>query len=179
MNILDCLIIFGLVLSVLYSTFRGLVREIFSLLSIIAGLLAAVRTYHFVAEPIEGFIHNQAASRIIGFLVCLIAVSLAICLAGALVRRLITKANLGWLDRFTGALLGLIKGILISSFIIMLLVSFFPPETPFLMTSKTAPVILAYSAKLTELIPEDMKNTFYEKLDHLKKIWKDKMSEKQ
>ena len=151
MNTLDFLIIFGLILSVLYSTFRGLVREIFSLLSVIIGLLVSVRTYHLVAEPIEGLIHNSGASRIVGFIICLIIVSVAISLLGALIRKLITSTHMGRLDRFLGALFGLVKGLIVAVVMFTLLQMILPKESAVLKNSALLPhsnTIISYTKTL-------------------------------
>lgn len=164
MNILDLIIIMTLLISVIYSLIRGFVKEIFSLLSIIVGIFVSIKFYHLFSIPIDRLINRPNISKVAGFFLCFIIVSLGISLAGSLIRRLLKTANIFWMDRLIGAGFGIVKGVLIWSTILIFLIIFLPPETQFLEASKTAPYIMPISIAISRLTSKKLKEDFDKKL---------------
>ena len=170
-NTLDLIIICGISLSIIISLFRGLIKEIFSLLSVIIGIFIAARYYPVTAKLLSGMFENQNWASIAGFILTLILVSFVIGLIGMIVQKLIKVSNLSIIDRLGGALFGFIKGVFITFCILMLLVTFFPPQTHFLKTSKVTPQIIKISTMVIYLIPADLKDRFKGQLVQFKDIW--------
>ncbi len=174
MNALDIFIISGIALSIIYSFFRGIIKEVFSVLAIVIGLVVAARTYPLLVRPINELVHNSRLAGILGFLAIFFLLSFSISLIGKNVRKLLKIMFLGWIDRLGGAIFGLVKGIVVACVIIMLLVAFFPPDTPFLRTSKATPFIISFSTFLIHLIPVELKSTFHHKRKQLLDFWQKK-----
>ena len=82
MNTLDIIFIVLIFASVLYSLIRGLVREIFSFLSIILGFLGASYGYPVLARWLKGWTANETLAQILGFAILFFAIALAVGLAG-------------------------------------------------------------------------------------------------
>lgn len=72
--------------------------------------------------------------------------------------------------------MGLIKGIVLTSIIVTLLVAFCSSEAHFLRTSKTKPFIVSISLFLTNFIPGNIKSTFYDKGEQIKEFWRKKQA---
>ena len=173
-NTLDLIIISGISISVIISWFRGLIKEIFSLLSVIFGVFIAARYYTITAGFLSGIFENSNYLNVTAFILTLIVSSFTIGLIGTLIQKLIKKTPLKTFNHLGGALFGLFKGIVISFFIIMLLIAFFPPQTHFLKTSKVTPQIIRISTVMIYLIPDDLKVKFKEQLGQLKILWQKK-----
>ncbi len=171
MNLLDFLIIFSLIISIIYSLIRGFVKEIFSLLSIILGVIIAIRAYEPIADKLNKFIHDSTISKILGFIICLIIVSIIVRLVGIAIKKIITTANIGWIDRFSGAIFGLLKGIIIWALILILFITFLPPEIPLLKASKLAPLIIPISLNLACFATKTVKDKFYKNLATYNSFW--------
>ena len=112
MNTLDVIFLILIGASVLYSLIRGLVREIFSFLSIILGFFGASYGYSSVAQWLKRWITNETLAHILAFAILFIIIALVIGLLGRLLSRLIHKGGLGWADRMGGAAFGLLKAFL-------------------------------------------------------------------
>lgn len=103
---------------------RGLLREIFSLVSLAAAVVA-VRLYYgpvadWLLELTEGRIGEAAAPWAAGALVAIGAIGVTT-LLGRILRRGAKAAGLGWADRAGGALLGTAEGVLVSGVLIAVL----------------------------------------------------------
>ena len=131
MNILDVIFLILIGASVLYSLIRGLVREIFSFLSIILGFFGASYGCSIVAHWLKRWITNETLAHILAYAILFIAIALLIGLLGRVLSRLIHKGGLGWADRMGGAAFGLLKAILLVAIIILVLTAFLPPKRPF------------------------------------------------
>ena len=142
MNGLDFVIIIILVASVIYSLFRGLVREVFSLLSIVLGFIAASRWYPFLAGFFLPWITSNAIANILGFILTFIAVSIIISLIGKLVRRFVSFIKLESIDRLLGAAFGILKGVFVVIVLILILIAFLPPAHPVLTKSRLSPYFM-------------------------------------
>ncbi len=178
MNALDSMLIFGLatglIISVVYSCIRGVIKEIFSLLSVSIGLLTAVRFYRIASKMINEYVKSPNLSDIIGFVIIFLSLSFFISFIGKNLRKLIQLSNLGWIDRIGGAFFGLAKGALIATVIVMMLVVTFPTGTGFLSTSKVIPYFISFSALLTLFMPEDLKGILNERRGEIVDLWKNK-----
>lgn len=174
MNALDIFIISGISLSIIYSFFRGIIKEVFSVLAIVIGLVVAARAYPLLVRPINELVHNSRLASILGFLAIFFLLSFSISLIGKSVRKLLKIMFLGWIDRLGGAIFGLVKGMAIACIIVMLLVIYFPPETSFLRTSRTTPIFVTLSGGFIHLIPVGLKSTFRDKKKQLLGFWKKK-----
>ena len=144
MNILDVIFLILILGSVIYSLIRGLVREIFSFLSIILGFLGASYGYASVAAWLGRWIENQTLTQILGFALLFILIALLISLLGKALASLVKKMDLSWVDRLGGAAFGLLKAILLIAIILLVLTAFLPPQSKLILESKISPRIMAF-----------------------------------
>jgi membrane protein required for colicin V production len=112
MTWLDYAVIAVLVLSIAWGAWRGLVHEVISL----AGWILAFVAANLFAGPLsESFPANMRPEfRVVGaFIAIFIAVLVVAALLSALVTKFIKVSVLHSLDRWLGALFGLIRGLVI------------------------------------------------------------------
>ncbi len=106
-------------LSLLLALMRGLVRELVSL----AGWMAAVALSMLFTQTIADMLPRSLGpflASLIAFLGIFIAVWILSGFVGLLLSKLVSAAGLGWADRLFGALLGLVRGVLIVLVVVML-----------------------------------------------------------
>jgi membrane protein required for colicin V production len=112
MTWIDYGVIVVLVLSVAWGAWRGLVHEVLSLAGWVLAFLAA----NLLAAPLsESFPANMRPEfRVVGaFVLIFIAVLVAVALLSALVTKFVKVSVLNSLDRWLGALFGLVRGLVI------------------------------------------------------------------
>ena len=112
MTSLDLIVFAAIALSTLVAYVRGVVREIVALASWIAGFVAAMRYADVVAASLAWLDVAPAARHVIAFLLILLAVLFAGALVAWLARSAVHGVGLGFVDRFLGAVFGVLRGAL-------------------------------------------------------------------
>jgi len=165
MTTFDIIVFSILGLSVVLSLFKGLVKEIFSLLSYLGGYLMAANYQQSFAQVFIEIIPSMPIAKLIAFIAIYIFTAIIISLIGRVVRSMIMSATkLSIFDRLIGGVVGLGKGLVI---LVAFLypIQFFPNISQKLTKdSQTAP----YLAKVLQLI--NQKSAFLDirgKLDNL------------
>lgn len=126
MTLFDSISAVILVISLIYSMVRGMVREIFALLAYIGGYFAAITFGKKFSSNLEAYISNPTALQIISFAVIFIVTLFGISLIGKGIQKLVHSApGLSGLDRVFGGAIGLGKGIILL-IILLFPLKFFP-----------------------------------------------------
>ena len=172
MNPFDILIIVILGYCLVRGLFRGLVKEVSSIIGVLGGFYAAYSYYPLVAKWLSRFIADIAYKNILSFLIIFCLVLIITNVLGIIIKYLLNIAFLGWVDRIFGILFGMTKGILIVSVLFIILTAFLPKGVPILKNSVLAPHVMWVSENMAKVISKDMKREFSEKLGELKKAWK-------
>lgn len=172
MNPFDILIIVILGYSLVRGLFRGLVKEVSSIIGVLGGFYAAYTYYMVLAGLLSGLIHDTAYLNILSFLIIFCGVLIIVGVLGVIIKYLLNIAFLGWVDRFGGVVFGFLKGILIVSILFITLTAFLPKGTAFIKNSELAPHVSWISEKMANVISKEMKQDFKAKLGELKKVWK-------
>jgi len=102
MNYLDIIICAIIAFFAIRSTLRGAIRETFSLLALIAGVIVSCRYYAMVSAFLVPHIENPWARTIIALTGIFSLVYIGINIAGWLTAKLIKFIRLSFLDRFAG-----------------------------------------------------------------------------
>ena len=149
MTTFDIIVFSILGLSVVLSLFKGLVKEIFSLLSYLGGYLMAAHYQQSFAQVFIEIIPSKAIAKLIAFIAIYIFTAITISLIGRVFRSMIISATkLSIFDRLIGGVVGFGKGLIIIVAIIYP-IQFFPNISQKLtQDSQTAP----YLAKVLQLI---------------------------
>jgi membrane protein required for colicin V production len=171
MNAFDILVAVILSYSLIRGLFRGLVKELASIIGVLGGFLAAYSLYGVAAGYLSRLVSNPAYRNILAFMVIFCVVVILVNLLAVVIKYVLRIVFLGWLDRLGGVAFGVVKGVLIVSVIFLVLTAFLPKGTPLIRDSMSAPYISMVSEKLAALVSNDIKSEFSAKLDALKKAW--------
>lgn len=171
MNPLDIVIIIILGYGLIRGIFRGMVKEISSIVGVFAGFYAAYSYYPLVSEILEDWITNVPFLNILSFMLIFCVIFFLISILGVIIKYLMHVASLGWMDRLLGASLGFGKSVLIVSIILVVLTAFLPKGAPIIKTSLLSPHVSVISEKLAQVISIEMKQAYTAKLEDIKKAW--------
>ena len=120
MSTLDFILLGMVLVSVVISIWRGLVREVVSLLSWLVALWVAARFSVALSDWLPAAITNPSARYVSAFAVLFLGTVILLELAGILFAKLLRAAGLGFVDRALGAVFGLARGVLLAWILILL-----------------------------------------------------------
>jgi membrane protein required for colicin V production len=160
-------IICALVLvNVVAAAMQGFFSEALTMAGLIVGYIVAAWRYRSLAEWLESYLKNVWLAEILGFLVIFFTILALFVVAAKIARWVMKEAGLSGLDRFLGALLGLLKGGLMVAVILMGMTAF-APTSKLLANSELAPYFLAVGRAAIWLAPSELRVRFYQGLDLL------------
>jgi membrane protein required for colicin V production len=126
MHWFDIGIVIALILSGVWSCFRGLVREVLSLAGLLAASALAVRYAPNAAQYLTTFIATPSVRHAAGFALIFLAVMVVVMVCSLLLRLMLRAVGLSPLDRLLGGLFGLAKVALVVSVFLLMANKFFP-----------------------------------------------------
>ncbi|GAB4170863.1 MAG: CvpA family protein [Geothermobacteraceae bacterium] len=145
MNLVDIFILAVLVLFVIKGAVRGLLKEVCSLLGLVLGGFLAFRYQGPLAEVLmEGLGWPTQVCVVIAFLLLFFSCVALFAAVGFLLSRFVKVLFLGGLNRVSGALFGLLQGVLLLA-IVMFAISLRPLPwglTPVFKASQLAPPLV-------------------------------------
>ena len=171
MNTLDIAICVIVGFCFVRGIFRGIVREVASIIGVFIGLCAAYIYHPYLADQLSILIPDVAYSNIVAFLLIFCAILFLVGLLGTVVRNMLKAAFIGWVDRIAGSLFGITKGILITSVVLVALTAFLPKKNSIIEKSVLAPFVIRISNGLVEIIPNKLYEYFQENLKGLEEAW--------
>lgn len=152
--------------------FRGFIKEFFSIIGVFVGFFAALMFYRSVVQLLSAWITNEGYLSVLSFMVIFLFVYVTISVSGVIIKYLLKITILGWVDRIFGAVFGALKGGLIAAVLLLALITFLPPKTPFITNSNLSPYIFLGTEKMALVLPKEMKKQFYLKVDGVKEGWR-------
>ena len=155
MNLLDYVIIIAMGYLIIKGVLRGFLREISSLAGIILGIWLGNMYQPQLTIYLKNYLPSSQYLPLISFAAIFIAVVLLCNLIGWVLKLLLKKIMLGWLDRTLGSCLAFAKGVLIIYLFIVMLTFFLPGKTPLIAGSKLAPWIVRSYQVMSSLISPD------------------------
>ena len=171
MNFFDIVITVVVLYCVIRGVFRGLIKELSSIIGVLAGFYAAYSYYPVVAKLLSRWIANAAYLNILSFIVIFAGILIAVSILGVVIKYLLNIAFLGWVDCICGAGFGFIKAILICSILLITFTTFLPADAPVIKNSLLAPYVTVISEKMAKVVSPDMKHQFEGKIERLKRSW--------
>ena len=171
MNALDIVIVVILGFCLIRGIFRGLIKELSSIVGVLGGFYGAFTYYPQVAQLLSRWVSSPAYRNILGFLAIFCGVLLIVGIIGVVIKYLLRVASLGWADRISGAVFGLLKAVLIASVLLVSLTAFLPRRAPLVANSVLAPHITAISEQMARVVSPEMKRSFGVKMTELKNLW--------
>ncbi|MGQ9653261.1 MAG: CvpA family protein [Thermodesulfobacteriota bacterium] len=153
MNALDAVILGVTGVSIIYSTWKGFVRDAFSLVGLVGGFIVAARFYPVTAAWFRSWISSPVVASTVGFLLIFLVTYLACSFGGRVVRRGLRRLRILWMDRAAGFGLGLVKGIALCAGMLVLLRVFLPSDAALVGQSRLAPYVKGIAWELVNRIP--------------------------
>lgn len=141
MSLVDILIWAVLLFFVVKGFMKGLVREVCSLVGLVAGGWAAFKYYHYLAEAVRSFIRlPQHVTLLLSFILIFFIMGLLFYFLGHLLTTVFKIMLLGGINRVGGGVFGLLEGAFILCMILCLFTTKPMPEKlkGYLLRSRTA-----------------------------------------
>ncbi len=157
MSAADWVILVILLLSAFHAARRGIFVETFSLAGIVVGVGAASWNYTRLQPFFAEGVRSQALAASAAFLAIALAVMVVAGLVGRVIRWSMRSIGLGWADRLLGAAFGLVKGGVLVTLGVMLLVAFWPGSTV-LAGSRLGPYFVAAARESALGTPAALEN---------------------
>jgi membrane protein required for colicin V production len=167
MSLADWIILAFLIFSVVGAAMEGFFHEAFHLAGLVVGFLLAAWQYHRLAGWLNSFLKSAWVGEIAAFLIIFFLVLILAGLAGRLARWMMKKVGLTLIDRFLGAVLGLLRGALVVSIVLMAMAAF-APAAKWLDESQLAPYFLVGGRAAIWLAPSELRQRFYQGLDYMR-----------
>lgn len=122
MNFLDIFLCIGLVAGLIGGVRKGFFVELASLVSILLGIFIAIKFSYLTKHYLEnhGFADNKWI-EVIAFGVTFLGVIIGVSILAKFFTSIADFANLGWANKFLGAVFGMLKTVLILSILLNLL----------------------------------------------------------
>lgn len=166
-NWLDWVLAIVLIISVATAFRKGIMAEVVSLATVVAGLIVAAAFYPRAAIWFEDFTKSNDVALALAFLVLFLGVLLAGSLVTWVVQKLVKSAGLQWFDRFMGAIFGLVRGIVIDCVILMVMMAFsIKPQV--VARSSMAPYVSTGARALAFVMPRDLRTQFSNGFDRFR-----------
>ena len=165
----DWIILAFLVLSVIGAAIEGFFHEAFHLAGLVVGYLLAAWQYHRLAEWFAPHMKSPWLGEIAGFLIIFFAVLIIAGFAGRIARWAMKKAGLSTIDRVLGAVLGLLRGVLVVA-VVLTAMAAFAPAARWLVGSQLAPYFLVGGRAVIWLAPSELRHRFYQGLDYMQHV---------
>jgi membrane protein required for colicin V production len=154
-------------LNVVAAAMQGFFSEALGMAGLVVGYIVAAWRYRSVAEWLD--LKNPWLAEILGFLIIFFAIVILFGIAARIARWVMKESGLRPLDRFLGALLGLLKGGLMVAVILMGMTAF-EPTSKFLADSQLAPYFLVVGRAAIWLAPSELRARFDQGLDLLHQV---------
>ena len=154
MNFFDYILIGVVGLSVVLSLWRGFVREIISLIGLVAAFLVASRASGLAGDFLGQWITNGTVADIAGFVLVFILIMLIVGVVGMIIRKLVDMADLTATDRTLGIFFGAARGILLIALSFLIFTSYAKPDYAWMKQSMLTPYAIQAGDMLGGVIPE-------------------------
>lgn len=156
MTVADWLIVAAIVLSCVQAAAQGFFTEAFALAGTVIGFLVAAWEYPWLADGVLSSVNPRWVADIVAFFVIFVAIALLAGIAGRITSWAVREAGLKWMDRFLGAVFGVVRGFLVVT-VVCLATAAFAPGAHWLSQSSLAPYFLVVGRAATWLTPADIR----------------------
>jgi membrane protein required for colicin V production len=171
-SLVDWFIVAILVYSVVISCFKGFIRQVLGLITVVAGVLLAAWFYRAVGALFKDVVRTENIALFLGFTLIFLVTLLAGFIAIWLATRFMKFAKLQWADRLLGAAFGFIRGWMICAAILLGLTAF-EIQTERLRNSVLAPYFLPGSRVIAITAPYEIKAKFLVGYRALERWWRE------
>ena len=155
MGIIDIIILIFIILMLILGFRKGFIISLTSLVALILGIYLAIHFSNFASELLKAnFDVSATYLPILSFAITFLIILIGILLLGKLLEKLVDMVGMGFLNHLAGAVLGVIKSVLILSVIFFVITIADPNEK--LITPKAKHESLLYKY-IAGIVPTMMK----------------------
>jgi membrane protein required for colicin V production len=163
----DIVVLVVMLGAILFGAWKGMAWQLASLASLILSGFVAV---HFSAPAAPYFSVQEPWNRFLAMFVLYLLTSLGIWILFRFIRGIIERVKLQEFDRQMGALIGLLKGILLCIVITFFAVTLFDESTRQLVLKSTSGKAIAQLTRhAVPVLPEDVRTNFGKYIDDFEK----------
>jgi membrane protein required for colicin V production len=157
-NLIDLFIIGTLLITLTLGIWKGFVRSLTGLASLVLGVVLAMKYYPAV-EPYLGKISSldPHISMILSMIIIFIAVQIVFIAIRRLLDALLDLTRLSWLDRVFGAAMGLVAGFLVVAATVEVMLLGIP-EWPLLKESRLARPVDQLAREALQYVPKSARD---------------------
>jgi len=119
MNIIDICILFVLLVLCIKGYVKGFIHEVFSLMIILFGIIVSLLFYRPVSSALGIFIENSDLSLVLSFIALFILTTIVLVIIRNALSSIVESLNITDVDSVLGLLIGALKGVLLSSFLLV------------------------------------------------------------
>ncbi|MGE5647261.1 MAG: CvpA family protein [Acidobacteriota bacterium] len=178
-NWLDVVLALILAASIVRGLVKGLARTGIGLASVVVGVLCGLWFYGVVGGQMRDYISSRPLANLAGFLVIFTFVVVLGWLLGMLLERLLKLVHLSWLNRLLGGAFGAVRGVLLCTVIVFVLMAFaIKPPPRAVAESRLAPYVMGAARVMAYAAPHDVRASFHGSYDKLKGAWKEMFEKK-
>src|SRR5688572_4563562 len=141
MTFLDYFVLTVVVISTAFGSMKGILKGVFSLVSMVVGLFAAIYFYRFAAIIFKSFVATERSANLLGFIFVFLLFMIAGGFLSGRLRGALKRARLDWLDHALGAAFGFIRAWLFCS-VVYLALTAFPVRLEAVQNATFAPLLL-------------------------------------
>jgi membrane protein required for colicin V production len=163
----DWIILAVILVSVVQAAAEGFFHAAFSMAGLVLAYLLAAWQYHRLSAWFSPNLKSPWLGEIAGFLIIFLSVLVLAGIAGKIARWAVKEAGLSMVDRVLGGALGLLRGGLMVSVVLMGMTAF-TPTSRWLEGSEFAPYFLVAGRAAIWLAPAELRGRFYQGLDLLR-----------
>jgi membrane protein required for colicin V production len=171
MNLFDLAILAILCFCSIRGVFIGIIRGLFSVTGVLVGFFGASAFYREVAESLLYWMPNASHVNLWSFLSIFFGFFFTISILGVVVNYLLKIDFLNWVKRTLGAVIGIIKGVLFVSVLLLTLTAFLPKGTPIIKNSLFSSYVSLVSEKMASIVSKNMRHKYVAKIGAYKRSW--------
>jgi membrane protein required for colicin V production len=173
MTFLDYFVLTVVIVSTVFGALKGIIKGVFSLVSMIVGLFAAIYLYSFAAVIFKSFVSTERSANLLGFIFVFLLFIIAGSFISAKLRGALKRAKLDWVDHALGASFGFVRGWLFCS-VLYLALTAFPVRLEAVQNATFAPFLLEGTRVISYLASSELREKFYSGYQTVKNLWEQK-----
>jgi membrane protein required for colicin V production len=172
LNPLDFLILAIVGLCLIRSLFRGAVREVFSILSLVIAYIISAQYFQPFLKVLPSKLSGSPFGNLIAFAALFVCTAIVVNLIGWALHKLVGLIHLTLLDRIAGGILGLVKGSLVVCIVIVVLITFLPNKSSLVRNSSLSAHTIAIVDVVSAIFPKKLRSLYRGKRKELEREWK-------
>ena len=149
--VFDLIIAVLVITSAIYGLYRGLIRELISLVAWVLAFFLAILFSPNLANLLDSTWAGETLRLIFSFSAIFVGVLMVSSFIQFVVGKFLSLVGLGSLDRFLGMVFGIARGVVISTIMLVLFIELFPTNS-WAENSKVSTYLLAYESLVVDLL---------------------------